>query len=156
MASPARGHMRRSWSRIARSSSSMRARFQQLRATYILRLYSASLWAQCSCGSVATNIVASCSSWAACSSLTVFLCSPACVQLMHESAPNKSFKADGTVGPPLNSSVRRQMKLHQYNYIAKPSDPSEVLAWFRSLDHKVVEVQSSQGLLLHFSELGDL
>jgi hypothetical protein len=48
------------------------------------------------------------------------------------------------------------MKLHQYNYIAKPSEPSEVLAWFRSLDHKVVEVQSSQGLLLHFSELGDL
>jgi len=48
------------------------------------------------------------------------------------------------------------MKLHQYNYIAKPSDPSEVLSWFRSLDQKVVEVQSSQGLLLHFSELGDL
>src|ERR1700733_12600261 len=52
--------------------------------------------------------------------------------------------------------VGHQMKLHQYNYVAKPSDSSEVLAWFRSLDHKFAEVPSRQGLLLHFSELGDL
>ncbi|MHB9049900.1 MAG: hypothetical protein ACYC35_28615 [Pirellulales bacterium] len=41
-----------------------------------------------------------------------------------------------------------------YRFVAAPSEPSEVMAWFRRLDTPPVEAPAAHGVLLYFKEFG--
>jgi len=43
-----------------------------------------------------------------------------------------------------------------YRYLASPTEPSEVLAWFRSLPHAPTEVETDRSTVLYFRECGPL
>lgn len=43
-----------------------------------------------------------------------------------------------------------------HRFIADPSQPSEVLEWFRSLDEAPVEARTDRGIVLYFSAQGPL
>ena len=41
-----------------------------------------------------------------------------------------------------------------YRFIERPSEPSEVMAWFRALDAPITESQTPYGYALHFQDFG--
>jgi len=43
-----------------------------------------------------------------------------------------------------------------HRFIANPSEPSEVMAWFRALDVPCIEVAGKGGFALHFPSIGSL
>jgi len=43
-----------------------------------------------------------------------------------------------------------------YRYLASPTEPSEVLAWFRSLPNAPTEVEAERGTVFYFRECGPL
>ncbi|MEJ6004916.1 hypothetical protein WG899_05115 [Paucibacter sp. AS339] len=43
-----------------------------------------------------------------------------------------------------------------YRYLASPTEPSEVMAWFRSLPRAPKELKAERGTVVHFEECGPL